>query len=1048
MLDFLLLLEILLGCVAVYGFILLIRYLKGRVGIFVRYGSTDVLSELGDLRKDKTDAMSGYEVKLLADSTKTIGKVIVKDEVGWVYLPKSEEAYSSDKPNYKRVGYVDTQGYIYVSRKGHEPERVGYLAQPSKPNVPTIIGERNWKDIKWTSRLNVYYGDPEGWGIEDIDTVVPVEEPVENVPDHNSAEKPMSQNVMANDDKQPLTSQSFAATPPVRHTEDVESELSGDEITTEVELPAEQPAELPAEMPAEQPAEPVVMQPMDELPLAEPAVEPDVESVELAADEIDTVIEEMEEPVIEEMAEPVIEEMEIVSVEAEPEIAPIKSETVETVTEKYDDSFSYVVDEKEAKYLEGVKANHADVIAEICREMVKVEGGSFMMGVEDEKVDEYDNEMNEGPAHKVNLDSYCIGRYPVTQKQWSAIMGYNHSSQINEQFPIAPVDWNECMLFISRLNELTGLKFSLPTEAQWEYAARGGNRSNGYIYSGSNIKGAVVSDTQYSPVGKKKPNELGIYDMSGLVREWCSDWYVVRYSADEQYNPMGPAMPEDPMERKHVVRSPFGNETVTNRKGELPGNPQNFKSYGFRLVCEPDKALGERVKPVLVGHCCRVGFGSGAPKGCPITDEARAGAYALFYSKYGKNSYSEYLGQTPYGWKDTALLTSIVYSMLFLVLYFVNVYVLQMPLLGNDIFAILLLTMFYFVLWAIIRSIKVEAAENGHSFQPLLTLMNKSLGHRFLDIFLIVLGCLSVLWTYIFYDADLVPLILAITIGVTVNMLNKSNEQQWPVLNPMHRTKPDAEFDFDDQDQEEELIPAPEGDVRKDYNWKLDSFVGKQIKAHIAVSFVQAEVQAQRHRNPFFLEKPDLTVGDYKNYIRRMMTEVLDNEENLVHSKYILQEIKKLCSKNELNELDTLQFVLDFIQESIEYELDSESRELAMPKEYIRYPDEILFDQKGDCDCKSFLASVFYYLMGYDVILLLSRELGHSAVAVSVKQKTITGFISDERLDDVTIEINGRKYYYCETTTDGFLIGEITEGVNVDKFETRIEWTHTEDEED
>jgi hypothetical protein len=86
--------------------------------------------------------------------------------------------------------------------------------------------------------------------------------------------------------------------------------------------------------------------------------------------------------------------------------------------------------------------------------------------------------------------------------------------------------------------------------------------------------------------------------------------------------------------------------------------------------------------------------------------------------------------------------------------------------------------------------------------------------------------------------------------------------------------------------------------------------------------------------------------------------------------------------------------------------------------------------------------------MGYDVILLLSRELGHSAVAVSVKENETIGFISKDSLDDVTIEINGRKYYYCETTTDGFLIGDINEGVNVDKFETRIEWTHTEDEED
>jgi hypothetical protein len=331
--------------------------------------------------------------------------------------------------------------------------------------------------------------------------------------------------------------------------------------------------------------------------------------------------------------------------------------------------------------------------------------------------------------------------------------------------------------------------------------------------------------------------------------------------------------------------------------------------------------------------------------------------------------------------------------------------------------------------------------------QPFLTLMNKTLGHRFLDIFMIVLGALSVVWTYFFYDADFIPLILAVIIGVAVNMMHKTNSQQWTVFNPMDNVKEEGDF-IEEEEEVTDVIHAPEGDVRKDYNWKLDSFVGKNIKAHIAVSFVQSEVQAQRNRNPFFLEKPDLTVSDYKNYVRRMISEVMNNEKNVIHTKYVLQEIKRISSKNELNEIDTLQFVLDFIQEAIAYELDSESRELAMPKEYIRYPDEILFDQKGDCDCKAFLAMFFYYLMGYDVILLLSRELGHSAVAISVKNNDTLGFIAKDNLDDVTVEINGRKYYYCETTTDGFLIGDITDGANVDKFETRIEWLHTEDEED
>ena len=178
-----------------------------------------------------------------------------------------------------------------------------------------------------------------------------------------------------------------------------------------------------------------------------------------------------------------------------------------------------------------------------------------------------------------------------------------------------------------------------------------------------------------------------------------------------------------------------------------------------------------------------------------------------------------------------------------------------------------------------------------------------------------------------------------------------------------------------------------------------------------------------------------------------MKADVLNNEAYSLHTKYVIQEINRISSKNELNELDSLQFVLDFIQESIAYQLDCECSELARPKEYIRYPDELLYDQQGDCDCKAFFAAVCYYLMGYDVMLLISRQLGHSAVAVSVKDETIAGLLKKDSLDDVTIEINGRKYYYCETTSDGFLIGDISDGVNVDKFETRIDWIHTGDEE-
>lgn len=1047
MLNFDILIQLLVVSTILYGFFIIVKMLMQRVDVRVHDESRNRLYDMAYLKQNK-EAGAGFDVLLTADSKQHVGKLVVNDEKGWVYIPKQQsEEYSSNKNNYKKVGFVDAEGYIYVYKKGEEPEKIGYMAKPSQPNVPTIVGERSWHDLWWTSRLNVYYGDPDLYSMPE-----PKPEKKKSKKDNKKAaevENTEATSVNTTEDNEKM-SLSFPAKPNTQPE-------AVPELTAEV-TPEAAP-EVTPEVTPEVAAEPAIVEPeVLETSEPEPAVVVDTaipEPAEVESAPVETTTPEVVEtvPEVEEVVETVPEAVEIAPETAEEvedlEETPAAEEEVAVEAAVLDDTFAeipYVIDEQEEAYLQSVKDNHADILSAIRQEMIKVEGGSFMMGVnaEQELASNYMAQGNEGPEHKVTVDTFCMGKFPVTQKVWTAIMGYNNSSQINDDFPVAPVDWNECMLFVNRLNALTGLKFSLPTEAQWEFAARGGNLTNGYFFSGSNIRSNVAWDNQYSPVGKKKPNELGIYDMSGLVREWCYDWYEPHYPEGDQYNPMGPAMPQNPLDRKRVIRSPYGNETVTNRKGELPTNPQEFKSYGFRLVCEPHESLGKKVKPVLVGQSIKSGFLGGSPAHCPITDEARGAGYLLMYNRYGKNTYSEHLGSSPYGWADTAMLTSVIYTVLFLALYFINVSVFQLPLLGNDLGAILVLSAFYFVLWAVVRAVKIEAIEGGHSFQPILDLMNKSVGHRMMDIAFILLGVLCILWTFFFYDVDFIPLIMAIVLGLGFNLMGKRNSEPWEVIDPLKGTQNQST----EEEDKEEILMAPEGDVRRDYNWKLDSFTGKEIKAHIAISFNQSEINSLRHRNPFFLEKPDLTVGDYKNYVRHMLNELESDENLLYHSKYALQEILKLAKKQELNEIDTLQFVLDFIQESLVYEMDEESRELAMPKEYIRYPDELLYDQHGDCDCKSFLAMTLYYLMGYDVLLLMSKQIGHAAVGVSVKESSTEDLIGKDNLDDVTVEINGKRYYYCETTTDGFLIGDIQEGFTVDKFETRIEWRHSEDEED
>ena len=174
-------------------------------------------------------------------------------------------------------------------------------------------------------------------------------------------------------------------------------------------------------------------------------------------------------------------------------------------------------------------------------DMIAVEGGTFTMGATAEQgSDAYDDEK---PAHQVTLSSYYIGKTEVTQELWQAVMGSNPSYFSDTNLPVETVSWNDCQSFIAKLNELTGKKFRLPTEAEWEYAARGGNKNQGYKYSGSNTIDDVAwnysnSSSKTHPVATKAPNELGIYDMSGNVWEWCSDWYG-SYSSSAQTNPTG-----------------------------------------------------------------------------------------------------------------------------------------------------------------------------------------------------------------------------------------------------------------------------------------------------------------------------------------------------------------------------------------------------------------------------------------------------------------------------------------------------------------------------
>lgn len=215
--------------------------------------------------------------------------------------------------------------------------------------------------------------------------------------------------------------------------------------------------------------------------------------------------------------------------------------------------------------------------------MIKVEGGTFTMGATSEQGSYvYDDEK---PTHQVTLSTYYIGRTEVTQALWEAVMGSNPSSFKGKKLPVENVSYNDCKQFIEKLNVMTGQDFRLPTEAEWEFAARGGNQSHGYKYSGSNYLDDVAwfdenSGSETNTVATKRPNELGIYDMSGNVREWCSDSYA-HYTSSPQTNPRGGSG------SKRVRRGGYWGSVasgcrVSRREDYYPDNSSS--GLGLRLV--------------------------------------------------------------------------------------------------------------------------------------------------------------------------------------------------------------------------------------------------------------------------------------------------------------------------------------------------------------------------------------------------------------------------------------------------------------------------------
>ncbi|MBQ9509678.1 MAG: formylglycine-generating enzyme family protein [Bacteroidales bacterium] len=299
-----------------------------------------------------------------------------------------------------------------------------------------------------------------------------------------------------------------------------------------------------------------------------------------------------------------------------PAATPKKSSSISknnTTTQKGSSSSHKSSSEKEPQtnYYSGGKASNSSSysyggetvirVGSVTFRMIRVDGGTFTMGATSEQGSDADSD--ETPAHSVTLSTYYIGETEVTQELWQEVMGSNPSYFKGSRRPVEKVSWEDCQDFIRRLNQRTGKNFRLPTEAEWEYAARGGRKSYGSKYAGgssvddvawywvnsgdSRLSGSwdwdriKANNCQTHPVATKRANELGLYDMSGNVWEWCQDWYG-NYSSSSQTNPQGPSSGSYRVYRGGCWRIIAGSCRVSFRRSGAPSF--RYHILGLRLA--------------------------------------------------------------------------------------------------------------------------------------------------------------------------------------------------------------------------------------------------------------------------------------------------------------------------------------------------------------------------------------------------------------------------------------------------------------------------------
>ena len=524
------------------------------------------------------------------------------------------------------------------------------------------------------------------------------------------------------------------------------------------------------------------------------------------------------------------------------------------------------------------------------------------------------------------------------------------------------------------------------------------NRYQGY----SSVEKALAriflrKDPSYTALNKEEVWEAGYVDLDGNI--YTRDGVLVGYITDAK-----------------------GNRSIN---GSGKWYELWLRKHSFVYSCDPEGGNAQ-----MVGKVVETGRLRKAPRG-RYTATSRAAGYLLLYMDRMPAVQDEDALILRTTWKDTALPAVIVYAVIYGLFYAFGLGKNAIPAFGESIGFIVAMLAMYFIVWGILRQVKIEQMLSGRDFDTFLQLIDRNTGVGGLNNWIILLSAASLVLSVFVKASDFIPLQAAILIGVLINRIYMDGSP-WEVVESFEDYSDaggsgesdgsgasggsggSGESDGGDGSDGSSGGSDDRGESeRREYSWKLDSS-SVALSGSVTLGFNPEKIAGLREKNPF-------RTNPERSHIENVKA-LFDMCEDTGKVRYVLRYIDTLARKNGLNERDRMQFILDFVQKpNIAYEFDDKCDEIGNIDDYARFPDETLYDGRGDCDCKAALAAILFREAGHKVAYVTTPS--HAAIAVAFKEQ------SDPELARMAAESlitnDGYLYFFCETTGDGFKIGDL-----------------------